>query len=454
MRTAVADMGDAEEALLLGRYAVGELLGQGAFGRVHACLDVETSERCALKFCLRPKGDAMNSTRETQEDLIRQSCLAHEVLALQYLGESEDEGKRRVCRLLRSHRKVLYAREYLHLAEGDAGSRPSLAGSKAGELQVSETSARSLRDEEEEESKVTHVRTRSHSRTQSQTHSRDPSRRMSNDVDLMQTTDWFRARCYCDVLVLECCTNGDMLRDLLLYGALPVRLAKFYLYQLLEALSYCHRQSVFHGDIKPENLLLDGEMNLKLTDFGTARRSRHTSRIRLSEGETLLCSSAYVSPELFRHHTPILPPEAPPQTIFREGGELDEAEDGEDALIGLSNSEYDAGKADSWSCFVVFLVLLTGMMPFGRAGPRARNPRLQALAAGKHRAFWGMQTASMPRLWRMFREKAFLTACLKPDPHERPTVDQALADAYLADTVGAPDGSALERMLARRGLAP
>lgn len=41
--------------------------------------------------------------------------------------------------------------------------------------------------------------------------------------------------------------------------------------QIFEALLHVHRMNIVHRDLKPENVLLDDNLNVKLTDFGFAR---------------------------------------------------------------------------------------------------------------------------------------------------------------------------------------
>src|SRR4051794_13761549 len=82
-------------------------------------------------------------------------------------------------------------------------------------------------------------------------------------------------------------------------GALPVDQAVDYGIQAAAALSAAHAVGVVHRDIKPGNLMLDGEGRLKVLDFGIARLSQ-ANAARLTRTDTTVGSATYMSPEQAR----------------------------------------------------------------------------------------------------------------------------------------------------------
>ncbi|GAB6019501.1 cyclin-dependent kinase 5 [Chamberlinius hualienensis] len=56
-----------------------------------------------------------------------------------------------------------------------------------------------------------------------------------------------------------------------LNGEIDPSVVKSFMYQLLRGLAFCHSHNVLHRDLKPQNLLINKNGELKLADFGLAR---------------------------------------------------------------------------------------------------------------------------------------------------------------------------------------
>lgn len=73
-------------------------------------------------------------------------------------------------------------------------------------------------------------------------------------------------------LVMEYLEGGSLKDYMKKYHQTPAEQAAEMLFPVMETLVLLHSRGILHGDISPDNLLFDGEGNLKLIDFGAALR--------------------------------------------------------------------------------------------------------------------------------------------------------------------------------------
>lgn len=72
-------------------------------------------------------------------------------------------------------------------------------------------------------------------------------------------------------LVMPYLRGGDLRNLLDIQGGLPDKLVRFYMVELLLALSALHHLSIVYRDVKPRNLLLDRHGHLCLADYGLCK---------------------------------------------------------------------------------------------------------------------------------------------------------------------------------------
>jgi len=95
--------------------------------------------------------------------------------------------------------------------------------------------------------------------------------------------------------------NGINLRDIMeqAQGKLPIGFVEFTACKISYALYHAHELGIYHLDVKPENILIDGDGNPKLTDFGNAITvDPEALRATLATIESLGGTKIYASPEM------------------------------------------------------------------------------------------------------------------------------------------------------------
>lgn len=72
---------------------------------------------------------------------------------------------------------------------------------------------------------------------------------------------------------------------------------QFFIYQLLRGIKYLHSARVLHRDLKPRNLLVNSNCDLKICDFGLARVALDWN-VRMPEMTDYVATRWYRAPEV------------------------------------------------------------------------------------------------------------------------------------------------------------
>jgi len=101
-------------------------------------------------------------------------------------------------------------------------------------------------------------------------------------------------------VIMEYASNGTLLDAIRKERYIDEIRSKQWFIQLISAVMYIHERGVVHRDIKCENILLDNELQIKLSDFGFARGNMHPENGRYPLSTTYCGSYSYAAPEVLR----------------------------------------------------------------------------------------------------------------------------------------------------------
>jgi len=252
-------------------------------------------------------------------------------------------------------------------------------------------------------------------------------------------------------MVSDFCAGGELFFHLKRQRVFNEKKVKFYAAELTLALRHLHDNNIVYRDLKPENVLLDAEGHVRITDFGLSR-----DNVSTPTGATTFCGTPeYLAPEMILHRR--------------------------------TRSGY--GKAvDWWSLGTLMYEMLTGLPPFynknirrmceqilkmdlvftGRhvispaaqsliRGLLSKNPatRLQGAAVQEHPFFEGIDWEKLynRQLTPPFKPKSgheadiqnFDMAFTKVDVNLTPPDESAMLAAAVGDGVDETDSTAFEQ---------
>jgi eukaryotic-like serine/threonine-protein kinase len=92
--------------------------------------------------------------------------------------------------------------------------------------------------------------------------------------------------------------KGRSLRDMLRAGAIPLPQVFTVMHGILQGLNYAHRHNIVHRDMKPENVLVSDDGEVKVADFGIARLTDDSGDgSTATKTGTTVGTPQYMSPE-------------------------------------------------------------------------------------------------------------------------------------------------------------
>lgn len=125
------------------------------------------------------------------------------------------------------------------------------------------------------------------------------------------------------MIIMEHLTGGELFQYIVKKRRVNERESRYFFRQIVSALDYCHQNAIIHRDMKPENVLLDSNMQIRIIDFGFANFFHPQSTL-----STFCGSPYYASPEMVR------------------------------------GMEYIGPEVDIWSLGVTLFTMLSGKLPF------------------------------------------------------------------------------------------
>ncbi|EGP92575.1 unnamed protein product [Zymoseptoria tritici ST99CH_1A5] len=178
-------------------------------------------------------------------------------------------------------------------------------------------------------------------------------------------------------IILEYASGGELFDYILNHRYLKDPAARRLFAQLVSGVGYLHKKGIVHRDLKLENLLLDRNKHIIITDFGFANTFNPEDELG-EEAENRIGDKNYIKSQGLDKVIP-----------WRDGrdgghrrGDLMQTSCGSPCYAApelvVSDGLYTGRKVDVWSCGVILYAMLAGYLPFDDdpANPEGDNINL------------------------------------------------------------------------------
>lgn len=187
-------------------------------------------------------------------------------------------------------------------------------------------------------------------------------------------------------LALELANGGELFDFIAQTGRFTEETARFYFHQLCDAFEYLHGNGVSHRDMKPENIMLDTDFNLKLADFGFSSNK--------AQNESRKGTDSYMAPEIHM------------------------------------GQKYSGQCVDLFAAGIILFIMVAQHPPFNKASPK--DPHYKTISANRLDLFWKLHSRNKPSGLDFFSPefRDLISQMLSFDPVQRPSLAEVKASDW------------------------
>lgn len=184
--------------------------------------------------------------------------------------------------------------------------------------------------------------------------------------------------------LMEIASKGELSALIGARGGLPESEGRFLFGQLVSAVAHLHSLGISHRDIKPQNVLLDSDGNVKLSDFGLGSFFAPAAML-----ETPCGSPCFAAPEV------------------------------------ITGKPYRPEPSDVWGLGVTLFNLLVGKLPFDEPTKKELYAKIQTVT---YESPSNISASALKLIKKL----------LVREPNNRPTASELLSDPWLSGKIPAP----------------